>query len=304
VRDMQEPRARGDGMSGLLACGTDDSPDYVANPLSEWGTLSRAARDAAYNNTAAVPDVAAIHAARTVASDMARAAASAALNLAYGPDERHRIDVFPAADARAPCFVFIHGGYWQMNSKESFACLGDGVRVHGWSAAFVGYSLAPQATLTQIVGEISRALDWLSEHGANYGAAGPLVVAGWSAGGHLAALALDHPAVVAGLGISGIYELGPLRDTYLNEKLALSDEQVVTLSPLRRPVVPKPMAITYGTCELPALIANSRRLHAYRAAANAPGALLPAPGRNHFTILEELRLPQGFLTRQVLMLPA
>ena len=270
---------------------------------AEWGALSRAARDAAYNNTAAVADVAALHEARARASLAAREASPAALDLPYGPGERHRIDVFPAADPQAPCLVFIHGGYWQMNSKESFACLADGVRAHGWSAAFPGYSLAPSATLAQIVGEIGTALDWLAAHGGAHGAGGPIVVSGWSAGGHLAALALDHPAVVAGLGISGIYELGPLRDTYLNEKLALSDEQVATLSPLRRPVVPKPMAITYGTQELPALIANSRRLHAYRAAANAPGALLPAPGRNHFTILDDLRQPDGFLTRQILVLP-
>jgi len=270
----------------------------------DWGSLSRAARDAAYNNTAAVADVAAIHAARTRASQDARALGPVALDVPYGPGERHRIDIFPASRPGAPCFVFIHGGYWQMNSKESFACLADGVRAHGWSAAFLGYSLAPEATLAQIVGEIGTALDWLAAHGRAHGAGGPLVVSGWSAGGHLAALALDHPAVVAGLGISGIYELGPLRDTYLNEKLALSDEQVATLSPLRRPVVAKPMAITYGTHELPALIANSRRLHAYRAAANAPGALLPAPGRNHFTILDDLREPDGVLTRQILVLPS
>lgn len=269
---------------------------------TDWGALSRAARDAAYNNTAAVADVAAIHAARTRDSAAVRAACPAALDLAYGRGERHRIDIFPGTDPKAPCFVFIHGGYWQTNSKESFACLGDGVRAHGWSAAFLGYSLAPEATLAQIVGEIHSALDWLAAHGRDYGAGGPLVVSGWSAGGHLAALALDHVAVVAGLGISGIYELGPLRDTYLNEKLALSDEQVATLSPLRRSVVPKPMALSYGTHELPALITNSRRLHAYRAAANAPGALLPAPGRNHFTILDDLRQPEGFLTRQILVL--
>jgi arylformamidase len=176
------------------------------------------------------------------------------------------------------------------------------VRALGGSAAFLGYSLAPEATLIQIVDEISAALDWLSRFGRDHGAGGSLVVSGWSAGGHLAALALQHPSVVAGLGISGIYELGPLRDTYLNAKLALSDEQVETLSPLRRPVVVKPMVITYGTNELPALIANSRQLHAYRSAAGAPGALLPAPGRNHFSILNDLRDPHGFLTKQILIL--
>lgn len=286
-------------MSELLS----PSLDFCATPETEWGALSRAARDAAYNNTAAVPNVAALHEARTRASEAVRAAHPAGLDLPYGPGERNRIDVFPAAAAGAPCLVFIHGGYWQMNSKDSFACLGDGVRAHGWSAAFVGYSLAPQATLTQIVDEIGRALDWLAAFGGRHGVGGPLVVSGWSAGGHLAALALHHPAVVAGLGISGIYELGPLRDTYLNEKLALSDEQIASLSPLRRPVVAKPMAITYGSSELPALVANSRKLHAYRAAAGAPGVLLPAPGRNHFSILDDLRQPDGILTKQLLVLP-
>jgi len=290
-------------MNGVMDPGTEWVGEPATGSATDWGALSRAARDAAYNNTAAVADVEAIHAARTRDSLAARAASPGALDLPYGRGERHRIDIFPATRAQAPCFVFIHGGYWQTNSKESFACLADGVRAHGWSAAFLGYSLAPDATLAQIVGEIHAALDWLATHGRDHGAGGPLVVSGWSAGGHLAALALDHPAVVAGLGISGIYELGPLRDTYLNDKLALSDEQVATLSPLRRPVVAKPMALTYGTNELPALIANSRRLHAYRAAANAPGALLPAPGRNHFTILDDLRQPNGFLTRQILVLP-
>lgn len=286
-------------MSGDMSPSTEIGLDIGM----DWGALSRAARDAAYNNTAAVSNVSSLHEARTRASLAVRAASPAGLDLKYGPGERHRIDVFPADDARAPCLVFIHGGYWQMNSKESFACLADGVRAHGWSAAFLGYSLAPQATLAQIVVEIDTALDWLARFGRDHGAGGPIVVSGWSAGGHLAALALSHPAVVAGLGISGIYELGPLRDTYLNEKLALSDEQVTSLSPLRRPVVAKPMAISYGTSELPALIANSRRLHGYRAAAGAPGALLPAPGRNHFSILDDLRQPDGFLTRQILVLP-
>ena len=290
-------------MSGTKGPGTSQDVENDMGVACRWATLSRAARDAAYNNTAAVADVAELHAARTRASIAARAQVTGTLDLPYGPGERHRIDIFPATDPRAPCFAFIHGGYWQMNSKESFACLADGVRAHGWSAAILGYSLAPQATLAQIVAEIHAALDWLAAHGRQHGAGGPIVVSGWSAGGHLAALALGHDAVVAGLGVSGIYELGPLRDTYLNEKLALSDEQVATLSPLRRPVVPKPMAITYGTSELPALISDSRRLHAYRAAANAPGALLPAPGRNHFTILDDLRQPDGFLTRQILVLP-
>jgi acetyl esterase/lipase len=199
--------------------------------------------------------------------------------------------------------VFIHGGYWQMNSKDSFACLGDGVRAHGWAAALPGYTLAPDTTLAGIVAEIDAALDFLAGAGAAHGIAGPLVIAGWSAGGHLAALALRHPAVVAGLSVSGLHELEPLRDTYLNERLHLSDAEIEALSPLRLPPVPKPLAIAFGTEELPALRLNAEALHAARTRAGAPGPLIAAPGCNHFTILDELRRPDGLLTRCVLDLP-
>ena len=133
--------------------------------------------------------------------------------------------------------------------------------------------------MTDIVAEIRTALDWLAEHGAAHGIAGPVVLSGWSAGGHLTAMCLDHPSVVAGLAISGIFELGPLRDTSLDEKLRLTDDEIVTLSPLRLPVVHKPLAITYGTAELPPLVSDSRDLHAVRAAAHAPGALIPVARR-------------------------
>jgi acetyl esterase/lipase len=158
-------------------------------------------------------------------------------------------------------------------------------------------------TLTGIVGEIRRAHDWLGADGARHGVgAGPIVVSGWSAGGHLTAMALDHPRVTAGLAISGIYELAPIRDTYLDEKLRLTDAEIAALSPLRLPAVPKPLAISYGTAELPALVEDSRDLYAHRSAAKAPGPLLPISGADHFTILEELRRPDGKLVRAALEL--
>ena len=104
---------------------------------------------------------------------------------------------------------------------------------------------------------------------------------------------LGHRLVAAGLAISGVYDLRPLRDTALNDPLKLSDEEIATLSPLRSPPTPKPLAIAYGTCELPALVHDSRELHALRSAAHAPGPLLPIAGADHFSILEELRRPGG-----------
>jgi arylformamidase len=270
--------------------------------MIEWGTMSRADRDAAYNNSAAVKNSAELNAAREAEAAAFRAAHLGHLDLRYGPRERNTWDLFPAADANAPCIVFIHGGYWQRNSKDQFANLIAGPYAHGWAAALPGYTLAPDASLTEITAEINTALDWLAAHGPAHGINGPVVLSGWSAGGHLTALCLGHQRVSAGLAISGVHELGPIRDTYLNEKLRLTDEEIATLSPLRLPAVEKPLAITYGTAELAPLVLDSRHLHGKRAAAHLPGALVPVPGADHFTIVHELRDADGALTKQVLLL--
>jgi acetyl esterase/lipase len=144
------------------------------------------------------------------------------------------------------------------------------------------------------------ALDWLARHGDAHGAGGPAIVTGWSAGAQLAAMALDHPHAKAGVGISGVYELGPIRDTDLNTALKLSDEEIATLSPLRLPPSEKPFSIAYGTAELPALVEDSRQLHRLRATSHAPGWLLPIAGANHFTVLNALSAPNGEILAAIL----
>src|SRR5690606_20628828 len=126
-------------------------------------------------------------------SEAVRASSGVQLDLAYGQGQRNFLDYF-AAEGGAPLFVFLHGGYWQRNSKEIFAFLAEGPRAHGINVAIVGYTLAPEARLSSIVDEISQALDFLSNRTGEL-AFDPssIYVGGWSAGGHLAALALEHP---------------------------------------------------------------------------------------------------------------
>ena len=64
----------------------------------------------------------------------------------------------------------------------------------------------------------------------------------------------------------------------------------------------KPLAITYGTAELPPLVGDSRALHAKRSAEHLPGPLIPIAGADHFTITHQLRDPEGELTRQLMLL--
>lgn len=263
--------------------------------------FDRARLDAAYDNTAARPDAARILDGWEQRSAAVAAAYPRHLDLRYGPRARNRIDYFPAGDTAAPVLVFIHGGYWQMRAKETFRFLAPGPLAHGISVASVGYTLAPEATLADIVGEIESAIDWLAANVARLGGdASRMFVSGWSAGGHLAALALDHPAVRGGLAISGIFDLEPIRLSFLNDKLGLNADDAVALSPLHRlRASSPPLFLAYGTGELPELQRQSRDYAAARAAAGLPGTLAALNGHNHFSILEELASPAGELTQRV-----
>ena len=254
--------------------------------------MDRAALDAAYNNGAAVKDSPKIVADWEARSARLRAAHPEGMDLRYGPDERNRIDYF-AARRDGPVLAFIHGGYWQNRAKELFAFVAEGPLAWGINVALVGYTLAPQKRLDGIVAEIRAALGWL--HGnINMLGGDPekLFVSGWSAGGHLTAMAIDHPAVKGGLAISGIFDLEPMRLSYINEKLRLDQDEARRNSPGR---TEKPLFIAYGADELPELCRQSEEYS--RKLTNTK--VLAVPRRNHFTVLEELASPHGALTALV-----
>ena len=124
--------------------------------------MDQAALDAGYNNSLAVKDSPAILKDFDERSAALRAEYGQRLDLRYGPAERNRIDYF-AADKPGPLLVFIHGGYWQMRAKETFSFLAAGPLAHGMHVALVGYTLAPDATLTQIVAEVRAGIAWLRQ---------------------------------------------------------------------------------------------------------------------------------------------
>ena len=167
-----------------------------------WATMTRADRDAAYNNNAAVSDREQISERWRTASARIRARRPQHIDLPYGRGERNKWDLFPGDNPNAPCLVYIHGGYWQAGNREINSGFAEGVLARGWSAALPGYTLAPDATMRQIVQDVRDALGWLAARGSAHGILGPLILSGGSAGAHLTAMTLDHPSVRAGLAIS------------------------------------------------------------------------------------------------------
>ena len=169
----------------------------------DWRGMSQEGRDRGLNNGVAVAGSADIVAGWERRSAEMRGRYSDHLDLRYGPRERNLIDFLKSAE-KGPTLVFIHGGYWQHRAKEVFTLFAAGPMAHGINVALFGYTLAPDATLDEIVAEIHQGIDFLIEQlPALGGDAGRIVVSGWSAGGHLTSMALSHPQVKGGRGKIG-----------------------------------------------------------------------------------------------------
>jgi arylformamidase len=263
----------------------------------DWRGMSQQDRDLGFNNSVAVPgSVELVAGWERLSADM-RARHPRHLDLRYGPRERNRIDFLKAGDG-GRTLVFIHGGYWQTRAKEVFSLVAEGPMAHGISVALIGYTLAPDATLDEIVAEIHQGLDFLTgQLPALGGDPARIVVSGWSAGGHLTSMALSHPHVKAGMAISGIYDLEPIRHSYLNAKLGLDEAASRRNSPMMQAGGPmKPLSLVAGSAELPLLRKQTADFAGHRARYGLPVTYEEIPGADHFTIMNELMSPSGRIT--------
>lgn len=274
----------------------------TTKPSGDWRRMDRETLSRAYDNTGAVAESAARLAGWRARSAELRALHPHELDLSYGTRERNGIDLFRSGVEDAPLLVFIHGGYWIRNARQDFACMAEGPLNHGIDVGLVGYTLAPEASLTEIAAEIRTALVFLRGREQGRGRR-RLVVSGWSAGGHLAALAMAWPEVDAGLAISGVFDLDPIRHTDLDDRLRLSEVEIEALSPIRRvPQSGKPLAIVCGSNELPELRRHTADYdRAWRSRGNT-STVAELPGHDHFSILDELIRPDGALTALVVEL--
>jgi arylformamidase len=263
----------------------------------DWRKMSQEERDLGLNNGVAVAGSADIVAGWERLSLEMRARYPDHLDLRYGPRERNRIDFLKARE-KGPTLVFIHGGYWQTRAKETFALFAGGPMAHGINVALIGYTLAPDATLDEIVAEIHAGVDFLIERLPGLGGdASRIVVSGWSAGGHLTSMALSHPQVKAGMAISGIYDLEPIRHSYLNAKLGLDEAMSRRNSPVMQAGgAMKPLSLVAGSAELPLLRKQTADFAGHRARFGLPVTYEEIPGADHFTIMNEMVSPAGRIT--------
>jgi arylformamidase len=259
----------------------DPSIDYVAE----------------YDNRSRVPEHP-THFAAWAADSAAWRAEHPPTDLAYGSGEREHIDLFEAGakDRGGPAVLYIHGGYWQAMDRASSSVCARGLSLAGVSVGVAGYDLCPATSIAGIVGQMRLAARALAGHTGK-----PIVAAGHSAGGHLAAclLALE-PEVRAAYSISGLFDLRPLIGTPLNKALQLTEEEAVRQSPLFwAPPVGKAIDCLVGGDESSEYHRQSRLIVEAWGEAGVTTRYETAPGANHFTVLAPLADPSSAMVARV-----
>jgi arylformamidase len=248
-----------------------------------------------YNNRAAVPDHARHFATYAGWSEAARAKYAPKTNLRYGPNPREVLDLFLPAGSPRGTYLYIHGGYWRALSKEDYSFVAGPLVDEGIAVALMEYDLCPQVSVATIVDECRRCVQWLVRDGPAHGAAGPLVVGGSSAGGHLAAmmfatdwqsLGLDRSPLAGGLSLSGVHDLRPLVDFSFNSDFRLDEAEAWRMSPLAyRSRTQAPFVIACGTDETTEFVRQSQVLwDAWTDVRRPLDGPLFIPGGNHFTV--------------------
>ena len=255
--------------------------------LDEYLSISRKAKDAAIEQGSCLSD------------------------LAYGTSEDELLDLFlPETMARAPLHIYIHGGYWQTLGKEDSAFAAPVFQQHGSFFAALNFSLAPTANLTEIVAQNRRAIAWLYHHSVRWGFdRDRIFLSGSSAGAHLTMMMLltdwagyDLPqdAIKGVCAVSGIYDLEPIRLSYVNELLGMNFNESRANSPMHRRVCNRcPIILAYGDNETAEF---KRQTDEYRENLLQAGELVSCKeitGKNHFDVIMDLANPKTWICRQV-----
>lgn len=265
--------------------------------------------DAQYNAGAAVADAGDYLKRWAADSAAVRMRLPCELDVRYGATLDETLDVFPAARADAPVFVFLHGGYWRALSSKDFSNVAVGLHALGITTVIVNYALAPKVTIDEIARQCRAAVAWtLRRYGGN--GVARVVIGGHSAGGHLSAMCtltrwaddygLAADPLAGAVLVSGIYDLAPLRYSYLQPQIRLDDGIIARSSPqfAVRPST-TPLLVTWGGDESAEFARQSTAFHeAWRTAGN-PSELMPLAGAHHFSVLDGFADRRSVLCRWI-----
>jgi len=233
-------------------------------------------------------------------------------DLAYGAHEDERLDLFlPETANRAPLHIYIHGGYWQALSKNDSLFAAPTFQRQGNYFAALNYTLAPAATLSQIVQQNRLAISWLFQNADNLGFnRDKFFLSGSSAGAHLAIMMLltNWPQyglpqdVIKGVcAVSGIYDLEPVRLSYVNEALDLNSQEAKENSPAGQQLRNHcPITLAYGDNETAEFKRQTDEYRDFLVQSGETVSFHEIENRNHFDVVMDLMNEDSWLARQAL----
>jgi arylformamidase len=283
--------------------------------MAVYRNYDQAGLDAQYDLRPIWPDVPQVVAFRESESARVRSRIRGRTDLAYGAAAKETLDVFPPTNGRgaAPALIYIHGGYWQLSDKSDTTYIAPAFVDAGVAFVTLNYTLAPEADMDGIVDQCRRAVAWVWAHAGDLGVdRDRLFVAGHSAGGHLAAMmaTTDWKAVEPALpavpfrgvcALSGLYDLEPIRLSFLNGKIGLGPDDVARNSPLRLdPRADVPMILSVGEIETDEFKRQQDELFAAWSAKGMAIDEVAAPGCHHYTIVGHFGDPASGLHRAMI----
>ena len=233
------------------------------------------------------------------------------LDAAYGRKPGEKLDIFPAARPGAPVQVFIHGGYWQLLDKKSHSFVASPFVAAGCAVVAVNYTLAPAADMDEMVHQNRSALAWVYRNARTFnGDPSRIFISGHSAGGQFVAMLMaadleaeeDVPADVikGGCAFSGIFDLEPIRLSFLNEAIGMDEEGARRNSPLYHlPRGGAPLILAVGADETDEFLRQTAEFSAALKNVGYPCTSMVLSGLNHYSMVQELGSAESPLTQAV-----
>lgn len=261
--------------------------------------FDQAELDRQYNARATVDDIWPIMDQYRRFTEEARAAVPCGLGLRYGPTEPERLDVYRAkAGAEpAPVLVYIHGGYWRLLDAADSGFMAPMLSAQGAVTVAVNYTLRPGASLTEMVRQCRAAIAWIHANIARFGGDPDRIhVSGSSAGGHLGGMLAAEgwqeafglpPDVIKGAALlSGLYDLEPVRLSFVNDWAGLTEAEAADISPIHRlPRPGMPAVLAVAPSETDEFKRQTALYGEALAVRGNPVAHVDVPNSNHFDIV-------------------
>lgn len=234
------------------------------------------------------------------------------LDISYGASEDEVVDIFPADKTGSPIVFFIHGGYWRSSCQRDVDLYALTFIPAGCTYISVNYSLAPAASIDDIVRQCRAALSWSFENAETFnGDPNKIYIIGRSAGAHLAGMMLttdwelmyDCPKdIIKGATlVSGLFDLEPVRLSSVNNWACLSKEAAYRNSPVHHlPSAGCPLIVAWGGEETHEFKRQSDIIALQWLARGWPCEKIELVNKHHFASMEDLMDRESPLTRAVL----